>query len=65
VLAEGFYLFILEMVEQQAGKKAFVYFPLFFTTFFFILGANLVGLTPFAFYTYKSYNNYLYVSVCF
>jgi len=49
VLLEMFYTFILEMVEQQAGKKAYRYFPLFATTFFFILGANLLGLTPFAF----------------
>lgn len=49
VLAESFYMFILEMVDQQAGKKAYKYFPLFATTFFFILGSNLIGLTPFAF----------------
>jgi F0F1-type ATP synthase membrane subunit a len=49
VLVESFYLFILEMVDQQAGKKAYRYFPIFATTFFFILGANLIGLTPFAF----------------
>lgn len=49
VVVEFFYSFILEMVDQQAGKKAYRYFPLFATTFFFILGANLLGLTPFAF----------------
>lgn len=49
VLAESFYIFVLDMVYQQAGKKAYRYFPLFITTFFFILGANLIGLTPFAF----------------
>jgi ATP synthase subunit 6 len=48
-VAEGFYVFVLDMVAQQAGKKAYLYFPLFITTFFYILGANLVGLTPFAF----------------
>lgn len=48
-LAEGFYGFVLDMVSQQAGKKAYLYFPLFITTFFYILGSNLVGLTPFAF----------------
>jgi ATP synthase subunit 6 len=49
VLIEAFYTFVLEMVYQQAGKKAYRYFPLFITTFFFILGSNLIGLTPFAF----------------
>jgi len=49
IVAESFYSFVLEMVEQQAGKKAYRYFPLFITTFFFILGSNLLGLTPFAF----------------
>jgi len=49
VVIESLYLFVLEMVQQQAGYKAYRYFPLFATTFFFILGANLLGLTPFAF----------------
>ena len=26
-LAEGFYGFVLDMVSQQAGKKAYLYFP--------------------------------------
>lgn len=37
------------MLNQQAGAKALRFFPLFATTFFIILGANLIGLTPFGF----------------
>jgi len=48
-VAEGFYSFIVDMVKQQAGSKAFAFFPLFATTFFVILFANLLGLTPFGF----------------
>jgi len=49
VILESFYIFILDMVKQQAGTKAFAFFPLFITTFFLILGSNLLGLIPFGF----------------
>ena len=49
VVAEGFYTFLEDMVQGQAGKKAFAFFPLFATAFFVILAANLLGLTPFGF----------------
>lgn len=45
-LTELFYLFIVDIVKQQAGNKAIKYFPLIFTTFIFILFSNLVGLVP-------------------
>jgi len=48
-VAESFYTFILDMVKQQAGPKAYRFFPLLFTTFMVILAANLLGLTPFGF----------------
>ena len=43
---ELFYLFIVDIVKQQAGNKAIKYFPLIFTTFMFILFSNLIGLVP-------------------
>jgi len=49
LVAEGFYTFVADMVKQQAGSKAYAFFPLFITTFFAILGSNLLGLTPFGF----------------
>lgn len=48
-VAESFYTFVLDMVKNQAGKKAYPFFPLFITTFFVILFSNLLGLTPFGF----------------
>jgi F-type H+-transporting ATPase subunit a len=46
---QSIYLFVLEMLVQQAGSKAVVYFPFLFTTFFSILFFNLLGMLPFAF----------------
>lgn len=46
-LSELIYLFVFEMLEQQAGLKGQQFFPLFFTTFVFIMCANLIGLLPF------------------
>lgn len=48
-VAETFYLFILDMIKQQAGVRAYSAFPLLFATFFAILVSNLLGLTPFGF----------------
>ena len=45
-VVELFYLFIVDIVKQQAGNKAVKYFPLIFTTFMFILFSNLIGLVP-------------------
>jgi len=49
IIAENFYTFVVDMVKQQAGSKAYAFFPLFITTFFIILMSNLLGLTPFGF----------------
>jgi len=46
--SEYLYLFVLNIMKQQApGSDR--YFPIFFTTFLFILCFNLVALTPFSF----------------
>lgn len=46
VFIELFYNFLLDIVKQQIGYKGLKYFPIIFTTFFFILFCNLVGLVP-------------------
>lgn len=45
-VVEMLYLFIVDIVKQQAGVKAVKYFPLIFTIFLFILFSNLIGLVP-------------------
>jgi F-type H+-transporting ATPase subunit a len=49
IIFEGVFMFVLDTLLTQAGKKGENYFPLFFTTFVYILFANLLGLTPFGF----------------
>lgn len=48
-ILEFFYVFILDMLKAQSGISAYSFFPLFILIFTFILLANLIGLTPFAF----------------
>jgi ATP synthase subunit 6 len=48
-LVEIFYLFILNLVIEQAGIRARLYYPALLSVFFFILITNLIGLTPFGF----------------
>jgi F-type H+-transporting ATPase subunit a len=48
-LLEQTYLFVLDMVKQQAGFKALPYFPALLAVFLFIAVSNLLGLTPFGF----------------
>lgn len=48
-IIELIYTFILNLVTEQAGLKAVIYFPAIFTIFFFVLLMNLTGLTPFGF----------------
>lgn len=48
-LAELMYMFINNVVKQQAGQRGLVYFPVLFVLFYLILFLNLLGLTPFAF----------------
>lgn len=49
LMLENLYAFVLDLIEQQIGYKGFVYFPLIFSLFFFILTCNLISMTPFAF----------------
>jgi len=48
-IAEIMYIFINNLVKQQAGIKGLKYFPIFFNLFYVILFLNLIGLTPYAF----------------
>jgi F-type H+-transporting ATPase subunit a len=48
-LAEVMYMFVNNLVKQQAGIQGLQYFPLFFVLFYFILFFNIVGLIPFGF----------------
>ena len=48
-LAELMYIFINNLVKQQAGIRGLEYFPLLLTLFYMILFLNLIGLTPFGF----------------
>lgn len=48
-LAEIMYIFINNLVKQQAGIKGLMYFPILFLLFYLILFLNLVGLTPYGF----------------
>lgn len=46
---ELFYNFVLGLLREQIGPRSYVYFPLYFCVFFFILFSNLFGLIPFSF----------------
>jgi ATP synthase subunit 6 len=48
-ILEFLYVFVLNLLTEQAGLKARNYFPALFSVFFFILVTNLLGLTPFGF----------------
>ncbi len=50
-LGEMSYTFVADMVRSTAGEEGLKFFPFVFTLFFFILGANLVGMFPYAFTT--------------
>lgn len=46
---EMVYDFVLNIVTENIGSKGYKYFPLLFTTFIFILFANLLGMVPYTF----------------
>jgi F-type H+-transporting ATPase subunit a len=48
-IAETTYEFIAHMVREHMGEEGIKLFPLVFTIFIFILGANVIGLFPTAF----------------
>jgi F-type H+-transporting ATPase subunit a len=50
-IIEELYLFVVDTVKQQAGVTGAKFSIFFFTVFFFILIANLLGLVPFCFTT--------------
>lgn len=39
--------FIFDLIKQQIGKEAYLFFPLIFVLFVFVLFTNLLGLIPF------------------
>lgn len=50
-LAEMMYSFVLALAEEQLGNKAEKYMGIIFTTWLYILCANVLGLIPFSFAT--------------
>jgi len=46
---ESFYGFVVELIQQQLGSRGFVFFPLVFALFSFLLLGNLLGVIPFSF----------------
>lgn len=49
VLSETLYEFVANLVKENVGKDGKAYFPLVFTIFAFILGANMAGMLPYSF----------------
>jgi len=47
LLLERLYLFVFNILDQQTGPKGYIYFPLIFALFSFILLCNLISMTPF------------------
>ncbi|MEO0981880.1 MAG: F0F1 ATP synthase subunit A [Pseudomonadota bacterium] len=45
------YGFVADMVRGAAGEEGLKFFPFVFTLFFFILFANVIGMSPYAFTT--------------
>jgi len=62
-LAEMLYMFINNLVKQQAGIRGLVYFPILLVLFYLILFLNLLGLTPFGF-TCTSQASYTFTLGC-
>lgn len=49
LIAEMIFEFIVSMLNETAGHKARSYVPFVFSLFLFILGANLLGMVPYAY----------------
>jgi ATP synthase subunit 6 len=49
VIYEGLYVFILNIVNENIGKKGQNFFPFIFSLFCFILLGNVLGLVPYSF----------------
>lgn len=48
-IVEMIFQFVRSLVEEQIGPHGCKYFPLVFTTFLFLLSANLIGMIPYSF----------------
>lgn len=48
-LLEDMYNFIMDLIEQNCGRKGQKYFPFFFVLFSFLLVCNLLGMVPYSF----------------
>ena len=48
-VAEMSYEFVANMLRSTAGNEGMKFFPFVFTLFMFILGANMIGLSPYSF----------------
>lgn len=48
-IVEMIFQFVRSLVEEQIGPHGRKYFPLVFTTFLFLLSANLIGMIPYSF----------------
>lgn len=46
---ESFYVFVLDILDKQIGKKGYPYFSFLLTLFFIILFSNIFGMIPFSF----------------
>ncbi len=53
-MAELFYDFIGDMIDENVGKEGRAYFPFLFTLFMFILFGNFLGMIPFVGFTFTS-----------
>ena len=50
------YNFIAQLLSDTVGDNGKRYFPFVFTLFMFVLIGNMVGMIPYQFTFYKSYN---------
>jgi len=46
---EELYGFVANLLQESAGPKAFIYFPIMASAFLYILSANMLGMIPYAF----------------
>jgi F-type H+-transporting ATPase subunit a len=49
VISESIFVFISDMIRENAGKAGLPYFPYIFSLFLFILTGNLLGMIPYSF----------------
>ena len=49
IIAESFYLFIRNMIQNSIGDEGMKFFPLIFSLFIFIVMCNILGMTPYSF----------------